>query len=109
VQLYPARPGLRRICACAIVVVAMALALASARGRAGGDPSTLGSSRAHPGVHQATSSPVAPALSPATPDAGDDSSAHQHGVDPVGAALLVLDGLVVLIVAVLLMRRPRIR
>jgi methionine-rich copper-binding protein CopC len=31
---------------------------------------------------------------------------HQHGVDPVSAALLALDGIVVLAVVVLLLRRP---
>jgi methionine-rich copper-binding protein CopC len=34
-------------------------------------------------------------------------AAHEHGVDPVGAALLVVDGLVALGVIVLLLRRPR--
>jgi hypothetical protein len=33
-------------------------------------------------------------------------SAHQHGVDPVSAALLVIDGVVALAVVVLLLRRP---
>jgi methionine-rich copper-binding protein CopC len=33
-------------------------------------------------------------------------SAHQHGVDPVSAALLVVDGVVALTVVVLLLRRP---
>jgi hypothetical protein len=34
-------------------------------------------------------------------------SAHQHGVDPVSAALLAVDGVVALAVVVLLLRRPR--
>jgi methionine-rich copper-binding protein CopC len=33
-------------------------------------------------------------------------SAHQHGVDPVSAALLAVDGVVALAVVVLLLRRP---
>jgi methionine-rich copper-binding protein CopC len=33
-------------------------------------------------------------------------SAHQHGVDPVSAALLAIDGVVALAVVVLLLRRP---
>jgi hypothetical protein len=45
---------------------------------------------------------------PATNDAGV-GSAHRHGVDPLGAALLVLDGVVALAAVVLLMRRPRTR
>jgi methionine-rich copper-binding protein CopC len=43
-------------------------------------------------------------------DAGGNAavagSAHQHGVDPVSAALLVVDGVVALTVVVLLLRRP---
>jgi hypothetical protein len=31
---------------------------------------------------------------------------HQHGVDPVSAALLAIDGIVALAVVVLLLRRP---
>jgi len=31
---------------------------------------------------------------------------HQHGVDPISAALLALDGIAMLVVIVLLMRRP---
>ncbi|GGM52625.1 hypothetical protein GCM10011608_41910 [Micromonospora sonchi] len=34
-----------------------------------------------------------------------DDAAHTHGVDPMGAALLALDGLVLLVVVVLLLRR----
>jgi methionine-rich copper-binding protein CopC len=42
--------------------------------------------------------------------AGDAAgSAHAHGVDPVSAVLLALDGLVALAVIVLLARRPRPR
>lgn len=37
----------------------------------------------------------------------DAEAGHEHGVDPVSAALLVLDGLVALGVAVLLAVRPR--
>jgi len=33
-------------------------------------------------------------------------STHQHGVDPISAALLALDGIVALAALVLLMRRP---
>ncbi|MDG4758515.1 copper resistance CopC family protein [Micromonospora sp. WMMD710] len=39
------------------------------------------------------------------PDAIPDSAGHGHGVDPVGATLLVVDGLVLLVVLVLLLRR----
>ncbi|MEV6810531.1 copper resistance protein CopC [Micromonospora sp. NPDC051296] len=35
-----------------------------------------------------------------------EPEAHAHGVDPIGAALLALDGLVLLVVLVLLLRRP---
>lgn len=35
------------------------------------------------------------------------AATHQHGVDPAGATLLVIDLVVGLVVAVLLMRRPR--
>jgi methionine-rich copper-binding protein CopC len=46
----------------------------------------------------------------ATSSAGDGAgSAHAHGVDPVSAALLALDGLVALAVIALLARRPRPR
>ncbi|MDQ7904037.1 copper resistance protein CopC [Phytohabitans sp. ZYX-F-186] len=41
---------------------------------------------------------------PAGP-APEQEAAHAHGVDPIGATLLVVDGLVVLGVAVLLLRR----
>ena len=35
------------------------------------------------------------------------ASAHQHDIDPVRAGLLVVDGIAVLAVVVLLLRRPR--
>jgi hypothetical protein len=34
-------------------------------------------------------------------------SEHEHGIDPVSAGLLLADGITVLAVVVLLMRRPR--
>ena len=37
------------------------------------------------------------------------AAAHQHGIDPVSAGLLVADGIVALTVGILLMRRPRRR
>jgi hypothetical protein len=52
---------------------------------------------------------------PSTVDAATDAagnaevaagSAHQHGVDPVSAALLAIDGVVALAVVALLLRRP---
>ncbi len=39
----------------------------------------------------------------------DPAPAHAHGIDPVSAVLLVADGVAVLAVGVLLMRRPRPR
>ncbi|MGC5031223.1 copper resistance CopC family protein [Micromonospora sp. DT229] len=40
------------------------------------------------------------------PDPILDEADHAHGIDPVGATLLVLDGLVLLVVLALLLRRP---
>ncbi|WP_341720558.1 copper resistance protein CopC [Micromonospora sp. FIMYZ51] len=40
---------------------------------------------------------------------GQAAATHQHGVDPVGATLLVVDGAVVLVVVLLLLLRPRRR
>jgi methionine-rich copper-binding protein CopC len=37
------------------------------------------------------------------------TATHQHGIDPVSAGLLVVDGIVALTVGILLMRRPRSR
>ncbi|MGB2567051.1 copper resistance CopC family protein [Micromonospora citrea] len=48
---------------------------------------------------------VAPRSTGEIPDAITDSADHAHGVDPVGATLLVVDGLVLLAVLVLLLRR----
>ncbi|GIJ28441.1 hypothetical protein Vqi01_36030 [Micromonospora qiuiae] len=45
------------------------------------------------------------AAAPAAPADTTDDAAHTHGVDPMGAALLALDGLVLLVVVVLLLRR----
>jgi len=50
-----------------------------------------------------TGLPPAPVAAAATPPAG-----HGHGVDPLSAVLLVLDGLVALGVVVLLLRKPRL-
>jgi methionine-rich copper-binding protein CopC len=41
------------------------------------------------------------------PAAPASASAHQHDIDPVSAGLLVVDGIAVLAVVVLLLRRPR--
>ncbi|MGC5053267.1 copper resistance CopC family protein [Micromonospora sp. DT48] len=46
------------------------------------------------------------AAAAAGPADATDGAAHAHGVDPMGAALLALDGLVLLAVLVLLLRRP---
>ncbi|MFI7552669.1 copper resistance protein CopC [Micromonospora sediminimaris] len=46
------------------------------------------------------------AAAPAGPADATDDGAHAHGVDPMGAALLALDGLVLLAVVILLLRRP---
>jgi methionine-rich copper-binding protein CopC len=50
---------------------------------------------------------VGPAGAAATPGPPPPGSPHPHGIDPVGATLLALDGLVALVVVVLLARRPR--
>ncbi|SBT46668.1 copper resistance CopC family protein [Micromonospora narathiwatensis] len=42
----------------------------------------------------------------AAPPAAPTAEAHAHGVDPFGATLLVVDGLALLVVVVLLVRRP---
>jgi hypothetical protein len=39
----------------------------------------------------------------------DQADAHQHDIDPVSAGLLVVDGIALLVVGVLLVRRPRPR
>jgi methionine-rich copper-binding protein CopC len=52
-----------------------------------------------------TGVPPPPAAAAAVPAVG-----HGHGVDPIGATLLVIDGVVTLVIVVLLMiRRPRRR
>ncbi|MET7876092.1 copper resistance CopC family protein [Micromonospora profundi] len=43
------------------------------------------------------------------PDAVADSGGHAHGIDPFGATLLVVDGIVLLVVLALLMRPARRR
>ncbi|WP_157744942.1 copper resistance CopC family protein [Micromonospora coxensis] len=48
---------------------------------------------------------VPPRATGEIPDAITDSGEHAHGVDPLGATLLIVDGLVLLGVLVLLMRR----
>jgi hypothetical protein len=84
------RPWLVLVAACAIVVLAVGLAVSSTQR----PPS--------PGRAAALTS-TDPAAGNAEVAAG---SAHQHGVDPVSAALLAIDGVVALAVVVLLLRRP---
>ncbi|WP_158554078.1 copper resistance CopC family protein [Micromonospora deserti] len=48
----------------------------------------------------------APRSTDPIPDAVPDTDGHAHGVDPVGATLLVLDGVVLVAVLVLLRLRP---
>ena len=55
-------------------------------------------------IEGALSFTVGPAGGAAAPPA---AAGHPHGVDPFSAALLAVDGFVVLVVAVLLVRRPR--
>jgi hypothetical protein len=50
---------------------------------------------------------VLAALATTTSSDAAPAGHEQHGVDPVGAALLVLDGAVLLTVVGLLLRRPR--
>lgn len=89
------RPGLLLVAACAIVVLAVGLAVSSVQ-----RPSSPGRAAALTSTDPA-----------AKGDAGGNAevaagSAHQHGVDPVSAALLAIDGVVALAVVVLLLRRP---
>ena len=86
------RPRLLLVAACAIVVLAVGLAVSSAQ-----RPPSPGRAAA-----LTSTDPVAKA------DAAEDAagSAHQHGVDPVSAALLAIDGVVGLAVVVLLLLRP---
>jgi hypothetical protein len=100
------RPWLLLVAACAIVVLAVGLAVSSAqrppsRGLAAGpcsarEPST---------VDAATDAAAAKADAAGNAEVAA-GSAHQHGVDPVSAALLAIDGVVALAVVVLLLRRP---
>jgi hypothetical protein len=91
------RPWLLRVAACAIVVLAVGLAVSFSVGSrvaagpgAAREPSTVDAAKAD-------------AAGNAEVAAG---SGHQHGVDPVSAALLAIDGVVALAVVVLLLRRP---
>jgi hypothetical protein len=92
------RPWLLLVAACAIVVLAVGLAKSSAQRPPG------------PGRAAALTStdPADGAREPSTVDAATDAAgaAHQHGVDPVSATLLAVDGVVALTVVVLLLRRP---
>jgi hypothetical protein len=130
------RPGLLLVAACAIVVLAVGLAVSSVQrppspGRAAALTSTdpadgAALERAPTGVEhfrvgiRAAAGPEA-AREPSTVDATTDASAakadaagnaevagsaHQHGVDPLSAALLAIDAVVALAVVVLLLRRP---
>jgi methionine-rich copper-binding protein CopC len=124
------RPWLLLVAACAIVVVAVGLAVSSAQrppspGRAAALTSTdpadgAALERAPSGVELSFTAAPDPGLShvsvrdgsgTAKADAAGNAavaagSAHQHGVDPVSAALLAIDGIVALAVIVLLLRRP---
>jgi hypothetical protein len=83
------------VAACAIVVLAVGLAVSSAQR----PPS--------PGRSAALTSTDPAAKADAAEDAEDAAgSAHQHGVDPVSATLLAIDGVVGLAVVVLLLLRP---
>jgi methionine-rich copper-binding protein CopC len=54
---------------------------------------------------------IVPAIAPSTATTNSNEavagSAHRHGIDPISAAMLILDGVAVLAAIVLLMRRPR--
>jgi hypothetical protein len=89
------RPGLLLVAACAILVLAVGLAVSSAQrppspGRAAALTSTDPAAKADAGGNAAVTA----------------GSGHQHGVDPVSAALLAIDGVVALAVVVLLLLRP---
>lgn len=107
---------LLRICACAVMALALVQVtyLAARMDRApsavalttpAGYPELIGSlyfSVGAPGTPSNADSEVQASESPHVHE--DD---HVHGADPLSAALLTLDGLVVLAVIVLLARRPR--
>jgi hypothetical protein len=101
--------GLLRICACAVV----ALALVQVAYLAARAPSAVASMTPADGMGLIDSLPLLVGESGApSSDAAEsphEHSTHEHGIDPVSAALLALDGLVVLTVIVLLARRPRPR
>jgi hypothetical protein len=97
------------VAACAIVVLAVGLAVSSAqRPPSPGRAAAL--VRAPSGVELSLiAAPDADAVAKA--DAAGNAevangSAHPHGVDPVSAALVAIDGVVALVVVVLLLRRP---
>ena len=54
-----------------------------------------------------TGATMAPSATNTSTTAAVAGSTHQHGVDPISAALLVLDGVVALAIILLLMRRAR--
>jgi hypothetical protein len=85
------------VAACAIVVLAVALAVSFAQ-----RPPSPGRATA-----LTSTDPADAAKADAAGKSGVAAgSAHQHGVDPVSAALLAIDGVVALAVVVLLLRRP---
>jgi hypothetical protein len=92
------RPRLLLVAAGAIVVLAVGLAVSSAQ-----RPPSPGRAAALTSTDPAGGAAKADAAGDAEAGAG---SAHQHGVDPVSAALLAIDGVVALAVVVLLLRRP---
>jgi hypothetical protein len=88
------RPWLPPVAACAVVVLAVGLGVSSAQRPPSPDRAT------------ARTSTAPAATADAAGNAAVAGSAHQHGVDPVSAALLAIDGVVALAVVVLLLRRP---
>jgi hypothetical protein len=89
------RPWLLLVAAGAVLVLAFGLAVSS------------GQRPPNPGQAAALTSTDPAATADAAGNAGGSAGpAHQHGVDPVSAALLAIDGVVALAVVVLLLRRP---
>jgi hypothetical protein len=95
------RPWLVLVAACAIVVLAVGLAVSSTQ-----RPPSPGRAAALTSTAPADGAALARAPSGVEHAEVAAGSAHQHGVDPVSAALLAIDGVVALVVVVLLLRRP---
>jgi hypothetical protein len=106
--------GLLRICACAIMALAL-VQIAYLAGRVDQAPSAVGlmtpadDTELISSLHLLADAPGAPASFGDAAAGAPHEHGVEHGVDPVSATLLALDGLVALTVIVLLARRPRAR